>query len=340
MGGRLRYAEAGRQLTPGTADDQHVDNGGEQRLIRRVLRSAVLRPRLRRWDQRLGDLPRPVRNNPTRAAKPRSKALRGAGDAFAGSSGRSVPAPACRLAVPPAARSCPLSVLAVLPFPLRPCAVPRPATRRTGPLGRRPDGSPLQGHRPPPAGRPSWARAFRRTPRAARVAAPSGSSRLSRPPVPVVRPSWPRPRPWLAASGLWPPVDGPAVSPTELRRSMAVRRPSCAASWRPVRPARSAPDRCPSVPHTAPPARRLSAVLEAGPPAVPRPCGCARAISPAVPAPRRLLSAPAAVSSASPRRSPVAWRARVRPAVPVHSRPSGRCVSRPLVHWRPHCAGC
>jgi hypothetical protein len=30
VGGRLRYAETGRQLAPGTAADQHVDDGREQ----------------------------------------------------------------------------------------------------------------------------------------------------------------------------------------------------------------------------------------------------------------------------------------------------------------------
>lgn len=34
VGGRLRYSEAGRQLAPGTAYDEDVDDGREQRLIR------------------------------------------------------------------------------------------------------------------------------------------------------------------------------------------------------------------------------------------------------------------------------------------------------------------
>jgi hypothetical protein len=42
VGGRLRYAEAGRQLAPGAAADQDVDDGREQRLIRRIRRSAAL----------------------------------------------------------------------------------------------------------------------------------------------------------------------------------------------------------------------------------------------------------------------------------------------------------
>ena len=41
--GRLRYPETRRQKTPpGTTADQHVDDRREQRLIRRVLRSAAL----------------------------------------------------------------------------------------------------------------------------------------------------------------------------------------------------------------------------------------------------------------------------------------------------------
>jgi hypothetical protein len=64
VGGRLRYPEAGWQRPPGAAGHQDVDDGGEQRLIRGVLRSAALRPHLRRWDQRLRDLPQAVRNNP------------------------------------------------------------------------------------------------------------------------------------------------------------------------------------------------------------------------------------------------------------------------------------
>ena len=65
VGGRLRYAEAGRQSPPGAATDQHIDDSREQRLIRRVLRSTALRPNPRRRDQRLRDLPQAVGNNPT-----------------------------------------------------------------------------------------------------------------------------------------------------------------------------------------------------------------------------------------------------------------------------------
>ena len=57
VGCRLRYPETRRQSSPGAPADQHVDDRREQRLIRRVLRSAALWPHLRRWDQRLGDLP-------------------------------------------------------------------------------------------------------------------------------------------------------------------------------------------------------------------------------------------------------------------------------------------
>jgi hypothetical protein len=70
---RLRYAETGRQLAPGAAADQYVEDGREQRLIRRVLRSATLRPHPRRRDQRLSDLPQPVRNNPTPRTPPHDR---------------------------------------------------------------------------------------------------------------------------------------------------------------------------------------------------------------------------------------------------------------------------
>lgn len=71
--GRLRYPEARRQLAPGTTADQHVDDRREQRLIRRVLRSAALRTHPRRRDQRLRDLPQPVRNNPTPRTPPHER---------------------------------------------------------------------------------------------------------------------------------------------------------------------------------------------------------------------------------------------------------------------------
>ncbi len=73
VGGRLRYPEARRQGPPGTAGHQDVDVRGEQRLIGRVRRPAALRPHLRRWDQRLRDLPQPVRNNPTPRTPPHGR---------------------------------------------------------------------------------------------------------------------------------------------------------------------------------------------------------------------------------------------------------------------------
>jgi hypothetical protein len=65
MRGGLRYAETRWQGSPGTPADQDVDDRCEQRLIRRVLRPAALRPHPRWRNQRLRDLPQPVRNNPT-----------------------------------------------------------------------------------------------------------------------------------------------------------------------------------------------------------------------------------------------------------------------------------
>ncbi len=73
VSGRLRYAEAGRQSPPGAATDQHIDDGREQRLIRRVLRSTALRPHPRRRDQRLRDLPQAVGNNPTPRTPPHTE---------------------------------------------------------------------------------------------------------------------------------------------------------------------------------------------------------------------------------------------------------------------------
>lgn len=70
VGGRLRCAETGRQSVPGAATDQHVDDGREERLVRRVLRPAAPRPHLRRRDQRLRGLPQAVRNNPTSRTPP------------------------------------------------------------------------------------------------------------------------------------------------------------------------------------------------------------------------------------------------------------------------------
>lgn len=68
--GRLRYAEARRKLTPGASADQDVNDRREQRFIRRVLRSAALRPNPRRRDQRLGALPQPVRHDPAPCSPP------------------------------------------------------------------------------------------------------------------------------------------------------------------------------------------------------------------------------------------------------------------------------
>jgi hypothetical protein len=78
VGGRLRYPEAGRQLAPRASADQDVDDGREERLIGRVLRSAALRPHSRRWDQRLRDLPQSVRNNPTPRTPPHVRPRRAA----------------------------------------------------------------------------------------------------------------------------------------------------------------------------------------------------------------------------------------------------------------------
>lgn len=50
-----RCPEARQQGPPGAAGDQDADDRGEQRLIRCVLRPAVLRPHLQWRDQRLRD---------------------------------------------------------------------------------------------------------------------------------------------------------------------------------------------------------------------------------------------------------------------------------------------
>src|SRR5690349_17357011 len=68
--GGLRYPETGRQGPPGASGYQDVDGRGEQRLIRRVLPPATLRPHPGRREQRLRDLPQPVRNNPTPRTPP------------------------------------------------------------------------------------------------------------------------------------------------------------------------------------------------------------------------------------------------------------------------------
>jgi hypothetical protein len=60
VSGRLRYPEARRQRPRGASADQDVDDRREQRLIRRVLRSAALRPNPWLRDQRLRDLPQSV----------------------------------------------------------------------------------------------------------------------------------------------------------------------------------------------------------------------------------------------------------------------------------------
>lgn len=65
MGRGLRNAEAGWQRPPGATAHQYVDDRREQRLIRGVLGPTALPPHPRRRNQRLRDLPQPVRNNPT-----------------------------------------------------------------------------------------------------------------------------------------------------------------------------------------------------------------------------------------------------------------------------------
>lgn len=65
VGRRLRYAEARRKGALGAAADQHVDDRREQRLIRCVRCPTALRPRSVLRNQRPGELPQAVRNNPT-----------------------------------------------------------------------------------------------------------------------------------------------------------------------------------------------------------------------------------------------------------------------------------
>ena len=65
MHGRLRRSEARRQHPPGTATDQHVDDGGKHRLIVDIGDPATLRPHPSRRQQRPGDLPQAIRNDPS-----------------------------------------------------------------------------------------------------------------------------------------------------------------------------------------------------------------------------------------------------------------------------------
>jgi hypothetical protein len=74
VGGRFRDAEARRQRAPSAPGHQDVDDRGEQCLIGCVLRSAALRSHLRGRDQRLRDLPWPIRNNPTPRTPPHTGA--------------------------------------------------------------------------------------------------------------------------------------------------------------------------------------------------------------------------------------------------------------------------
>lgn len=73
VGGGLRYPETRRQSPPGAPADQHIHDRGKQRLIRRVRRSAALRPYPVRRDQRLRDLPQPVRNDPAPRTPPHAR---------------------------------------------------------------------------------------------------------------------------------------------------------------------------------------------------------------------------------------------------------------------------
>lgn len=73
VSGRLRDTKAGRQCPPGTPADQHVDDGREHCLIRRVLRSTALRPHPQGWDERLRDLPQTLRNDPTPRTLPHAQ---------------------------------------------------------------------------------------------------------------------------------------------------------------------------------------------------------------------------------------------------------------------------
>lgn len=70
---RLRYPEAWRQRPPGAPADQDVDDRREHCLIRRVLRTTALRPHSGRRDQRLRDLPKPVRNKTTPCTPPQTE---------------------------------------------------------------------------------------------------------------------------------------------------------------------------------------------------------------------------------------------------------------------------
>lgn len=73
MGGRFRDPETRRQRAPCAATHQHIGDRGEQRLVRCVLFSAALRPCPVLRNQRPGDLPQAIRNNPTPRAPPHTR---------------------------------------------------------------------------------------------------------------------------------------------------------------------------------------------------------------------------------------------------------------------------
>ncbi len=70
---RLRRPEARRQSPPGTAADQHVHDRGEDRLVIDVRHPAALRTHPRSRQQRLHQLPQPVRNNPAPPPTPHDR---------------------------------------------------------------------------------------------------------------------------------------------------------------------------------------------------------------------------------------------------------------------------
>jgi hypothetical protein len=65
MHGRLRRPETRRQGPPGTAADQYVDDRGEDRLVIDVRDPTALRSHASRRQQRPGDLPQALRNEPS-----------------------------------------------------------------------------------------------------------------------------------------------------------------------------------------------------------------------------------------------------------------------------------
>lgn len=73
MDGRLRRPEARRQRPPGAAADQDIDDRGEDRLVIDVGDPAALRPHASRRQQRPGDLPQTLRNNPTPPSTPHAQ---------------------------------------------------------------------------------------------------------------------------------------------------------------------------------------------------------------------------------------------------------------------------